>query len=1135
MFERRNNAFTTPHETVAWALSDKEAQKYLETIPYKTGNAWTGFVDAVRKLLGMPSRAGTALSEVLRVSDALLGDHVPEMRELGVIGGINPITSHMVDKVQREAEKSPEGFARGVDTLLPAAIGNALRKTWGVLAKEVMPWQSKMSIESGILRAGESLAPIRAPVEAIRAADLETSRVATKTSDRMGVFADELKAYLLGIKDVNIRDKVSANMMRLGGESSIMGVHLKDSWDDNVLRDPSLKGMPRGYFDRLRGDYMRAQHEHPEMIALLEKGADLNKQMSGDSIATMARDIIRGTPTKELQQHLDALDFFKNPGKMEGPLRRLFADAEKLPNPGAKAREVFTEDQAARQLGLDSFREQIMELKRLYTSQTDAPYFHLGRDGDYYVRGWVDAAKYTPAMHEALVKAMAPYGKIVGDIAAVKEQGFRFHLDSMDRMNGLHKAVMEAVGGGLAKTDGGLPNLAKGLRADEPLTSAAGLTQAMRAIHETLLAQVDPLGLTQEQATAMRQAITRQFLAMLPETSSRKAAMQRQGTAGYDGDFSKIFSRRMSGMVHDLAHAYTAHQFTDAFRGFHLAIKGEGGLDFTSTDGSNLRAQEIYNELALRHVQGMTPAKADWISALTSFGHTFFLAFSTAFLLRTAAQPFHRGSPIIMARYGKASGLAALAGAYYDIGRVMIHTIRDAFDKNGIRGVLDTHMNLDHPGLNAEDRAGLQWMHDMGGLNIGQSNQLMNMSQGKMGAKSDAARMLAMTAQYAEMGSRAVVFLAAHRLSRDNEWSRQTSVKGMDTFEPSQTSRMMGRNGLFGKVTPLSAEFMQYSAQTNEQIARAVLDGWKNRDLSDAGKQRSAEAKREFKYLMGTTMTLAGVMGLPFVTALSGIYNMLAKDEDDPSDIRADAQTGVAHVLGPELGAMLMHGPARAAGVDLSTTGMQDLFPGSEFLADRRLMKDRLESQSIALLGPALNAGIDIAAGASKISDGYYMKGIEEMLPSGLKGPYKAVELATKGYTDSKGNPIGIEQPTTGAIAWQALGFTPAIKAEQSEASRYYTADEQIRQHRKEVIGDQIFKAFSPGGTPEDQQEVLADMQRFNQANPADAFRDIGGVFREHAIKLALAKSTGTGIGFASGKQSTKAGKYGFSTAGRYQ
>lgn len=76
-FRGENNALANPDEVVAWTLTNREMQEYLDTIPYDSKqSAWGKFVSAVRKLIGLPANMDTALSEVLRVSDRLLSADV---------------------------------------------------------------------------------------------------------------------------------------------------------------------------------------------------------------------------------------------------------------------------------------------------------------------------------------------------------------------------------------------------------------------------------------------------------------------------------------------------------------------------------------------------------------------------------------------------------------------------------------------------------------------------------------------------------------------------------------------------------------------------------------------------------------------------------------------------------------------------------------------------------------------------------------------------------------------------------------------------------------------------------------------------------------------------------------------------
>jgi hypothetical protein len=83
----KNNSLQDTHELISWALTNKEMQKYLESIPYKKTTAWGEFVSAVRKFLGLSENTDTVLSEVLAVADKLLSVPVFQIRKEAIFQG----------------------------------------------------------------------------------------------------------------------------------------------------------------------------------------------------------------------------------------------------------------------------------------------------------------------------------------------------------------------------------------------------------------------------------------------------------------------------------------------------------------------------------------------------------------------------------------------------------------------------------------------------------------------------------------------------------------------------------------------------------------------------------------------------------------------------------------------------------------------------------------------------------------------------------------------------------------------------------------------------------------------------------------------------------------------------------------
>jgi hypothetical protein len=68
-----NNFLENPREFITWAMTNRGAAEYLDTIPYQNTTALTAFVRALRKLFGLETTQDTALTEVIKVTEVLLG------------------------------------------------------------------------------------------------------------------------------------------------------------------------------------------------------------------------------------------------------------------------------------------------------------------------------------------------------------------------------------------------------------------------------------------------------------------------------------------------------------------------------------------------------------------------------------------------------------------------------------------------------------------------------------------------------------------------------------------------------------------------------------------------------------------------------------------------------------------------------------------------------------------------------------------------------------------------------------------------------------------------------------------------------------------------------------------------------
>lgn len=92
---RGQNTFENEREILTWALTNREAQQYLENIPYKNTerSLWSALVDAVRSFLNLPASANTALSEILYLADDILNAEISDVQQ--VAKGLNTSMQQM--------------------------------------------------------------------------------------------------------------------------------------------------------------------------------------------------------------------------------------------------------------------------------------------------------------------------------------------------------------------------------------------------------------------------------------------------------------------------------------------------------------------------------------------------------------------------------------------------------------------------------------------------------------------------------------------------------------------------------------------------------------------------------------------------------------------------------------------------------------------------------------------------------------------------------------------------------------------------------------------------------------------------------------------------------------------------------
>jgi len=887
-----------------------------------------------------------------------------------------------------------------------------------------------------------------------------------------------------------------------------LGIDLNKNYEQNLAANPLIDPSQREYINRRYGEYkqLKVQFKKPfeESFRVLRKGYI-------QSSINILREVlqIHAGDSPQLQPLIDRLNIRAealgankvNP-RPDFYFDSYSADADKLMRKTLEeAAKIQTQD--------GHLSADLHDVAKFYSAAVEKPYMHLGRSGEYFLQ--FDSAK-SPQAWEAIRAAFEPLGKVVGPITANGRVFMRF--ETQDERNIARKAV-DALGANV------VPNsvLNGSIYDSESLQNMQGVPRFVRMLSRKV--DIDFEG---DNKKEMRLYLRRALLDAYSDTSPQKALVQRKtgGVAGYDADFLRSFAKRAEGQAAMISNGYTMPMYDKAFDAMKEVTKNMKSGNADAQDQASL----VLGEMGRRFANSMSPVESPIIDGAKAFGFSYFLALSPAFWLTNMVQPYHLTLPYIGGRYGFASTTKEMKASTAK-GFTLIKAAVEAGWTEGmqlggkegaLKGILDLNLPLEKTGLRPDEAAFVRELILSGQLDTTQSHEQGRIASGESERLTSVTKLLSMGSHYTEVLNRLTAGLTAYNMaarSKNENLSKEAKLihdtsYGIDTVRATQfdysdhnTARALGRHGFAGKVTPLIASFQQYSFQTMELLIRLAADS-----MSGTAEEKSA-ARKGLAGVMATTSILAGSLGLPMANAIAAVVDRLLGDGDDPSDVKAAYREWLAGVFGKDVAEAIARGVPRAVlGFDTSTRmGLADVLPGTRFLADRRDLQSKMDSGAFNLMGPAVSAGTSVVSGVGKMMDGQMMNGLIDVLPLALKGPVKAVKMEDTGYTTSTGNAIPIEVTPWAAVS-QTLGFTPSVKAEQSEVNFSFKQRDGLLKQRKTLLSNKLYNTLEQG---EDATAIMQDVMNFNTTNPQYRI-DVGGGMAARAKARAVGALSEAGI-----------------------
>jgi hypothetical protein len=500
--------------------------------------------------------------------------------------------------------------------------------------------------------------------------------------------------------------------------------------------------------------------------------------------------------------------------------------------------------------------------------------------------------------------------------------------------------------------------------------------------------------------------------------------------------------------------------------------------------------------------------------------------------------------PLLGARHGYASSVAAMTRAGVDAGKILSDTIQAGKAAGGLLGVLDAKLLLtkaiSRGDISAQDAAALQVAIDAGTLDFTRTRELTQLAEGADTRVSTTVKAANYVTYLGETLNRMQMVLSSSRLERERGLKRATA-DGLDIkdaevlasievktqaymiaavrdsqfdYSPANRSQALGKQGVLGAYSPLVLQFQQYGLSTMQLFAKLTLKAIEGKEPGDR-----AEAVKAIAGLITAAGVAAGALGLPFAGVFIGAYNSLAGDEDEPKDAKGDFLAYWESIVGKDLAQIIAHGPVdyiTGAAVS-SKLGQGDIVPFTRPIANlldsRKKLRDRLDAGALEFMGPAASAIANISLGTSQVLGGDWEKGLEKALPTALKGPLKAYSIVGDGFTDASGNKLPMEATSWDSFV-QATGFTPAKKAIQGEAQAAVSAKRNALRNRASELAIKFAKA-SENTDREDRasaiKDITAEIREFRGKNSTVAV-DIGGAIRRRARDRAIRAASPEGV-----------------------
>lgn len=552
--------------------------------------------------------------------------------------------------------------------------------------------------------------------------------------------------------------------------------------------------------------------------------------------------------------------------------------------------------------------------------------------------------------------------------------------------------------------------------------------------------------------------IMRLFVEALPETSFAKSLQRRKGTAGYKEDAIHALKTK----AFDLGRQVERLRYSAKIRDLQDKIQEDNAVNLTEEN------KYIVDELQKRADFARNPPADGIAQTANRAAFIFTIGFNASSAIVNLSQVPLFVYPMLSGKYGYGATGRAIKNASKLITSSGFSRKSDMVAPYGkeknikVRATpsLDNYFELDANNeyvirkdleLDDEVRAQLDEAKPLMEMMAARGQLNRSLFADNLGVDSSGReRSIADTVSAAsafmfhnvEVYNRQVTALTAYQLELDRLKTAEPSLSTADRQQKAaeqalydtqmtnggsvlETAPRFGQQGL-GRVALM---YKTYGLQMYYTMFKTVRDGI---DAHHAGdKAARNQAFRQFAGVTGASFLMAGVVGMPLAREIMQLLDLFRDEEED------DIETVVRKAIGEGF----YKGPLTALlGVDVSSRiGLSGLIlQANRFNHDASLEEDVFHY----LGGPAWSVISSYNRGFKDIMNGEVERGIEAMLPGGVRNAYQGVFRFPRdeGIVTRRNDPI-MDDLSFGELAAKAIGFAPAE----------YTRNQEMNQQTKRI------------------------------------------------------------------------------------